>query len=74
MIVIADNGPGIPENIRETVFYPMVTSRTAGNGLGLSIAQSIVERHQGTIECESEPGRTVFKIILPYLKEKSMKK
>ena len=74
VIVIADNGPGIPENIRETVFYPMVTSRTAGNGLGLSIAQSIVERHQGTIECESEPGRTVFKIILPYLKEKSMKK
>lgn len=66
---ISDNGPGIPENIRETLFYPMVTSRPDGSGLGLSIAQSIVERHNGLIECDSEPGRTVFRIVLPLRKE-----
>ncbi len=70
VIVVTDNGPGIPENIKETLFYPMVTSRASGNGLGLSIAQSIVERHNGMIECQSVPGKTIFKIILPYQKDK----
>lgn len=64
-VAIIDNGPGIPEQIRDMLFYPMVTSRANGHGLGLSIAQNIVEHHKGTIECESEPGRTMFKIILP---------
>ncbi len=66
---IIDNGPGIPEKIRDTLFYPMVTTRTDGHGLGLSIAQNIVDHHQGTIECESVPGCTVFKIILPIINE-----
>lgn len=62
---ISDNGPGIPEKIKNMLFYPMVTTRTEGHGLGLSISQNIVEHHQGTIECESKPGCTIFKIILP---------
>lgn len=70
VIAFTDNGPGIPESIKETIFYPMVTTKADGNGLGLSIAQSIVERHHGTIECESEKGRTTFKIILPFQKDK----
>lgn len=66
-ISITDNGPGIPADIKDRLFYPMVTSRADGHGLGLSIAQNIVEHHCGTIECDSEPGCTVFKIILPIL-------
>ncbi|EAT12435.1 nitrogen regulation protein NR(II) [Bermanella marisrubri] len=64
-ISIVDNGPGIPEDIRESLFFPMVSGRAEGTGLGLSIAQSIVNQHQGIIECESEPGRTQFSIYLP---------
>lgn len=64
-IDIEDNGPGIPEELRETIFLPMVTGSAEGAGLGLSIAQSLVARHDGIIEFESEPGRTVFKVYLP---------
>lgn len=66
-ISIIDNGPGIPPKIKDILFYPMITSRPDGHGLGLSIAQNIVEHHKGTIECESEVGCTVFKIILPLI-------
>lgn len=62
---IEDNGPGIPESIRDRIFYPLVSGRDGGSGLGLTLAQTFVQQHQGTIECESEPGRTVFKIIIP---------
>ncbi|EKF76137.1 sensory box histidine kinase NtrB [Alcanivorax hongdengensis A-11-3] len=62
---IEDNGPGIAEEIQETLFYPMVSGRANGSGLGLSIAQSIISQHQGLIECESEPGKTVFSLLLP---------
>ncbi len=62
---IIDNGPGIPEEIRESLFYPMVSGRADGTGLGLSIAQSIINQHQGIIECDSESGRTEFSIFLP---------
>lgn len=62
---ISDNGPGIPENIRESLFFPMVSGRAEGTGLGLSIAQSIINQHQGIIECDSEPGKTEFSIYLP---------
>lgn len=62
---IIDNGPGIPDNIRESLFFPMVSGRADGTGLGLSIAQSIVNQHQGIIECDSEPGNTHFSIYLP---------
>ncbi|OQX30305.1 MAG: two-component system sensor histidine kinase NtrB [Candidatus Sedimenticola endophacoides] len=62
---IEDNGPGIPETIREKLFYPMVTASAGGVGLGLSIAQSLINQHGGLIECESEPGRTLFNVLLP---------
>ena len=62
---IIDNGPGIAEDVQETLFYPMVSGRASGTGLGLSIAQSIISQHQGLIECESQPGETVFSILLP---------
>jgi two-component system nitrogen regulation sensor histidine kinase GlnL len=62
---IEDNGPGIPEEIREHIFYPMVTAKPGGTGLGLSIAQDIIAKHGGLIECDSRPGLTVFSIYLP---------
>lgn len=64
-IDIIDNGPGIPEDIAETLFVPMVSGRPNGSGLGLSIAQSIVHRHGGLLACESRPGETCFSIYLP---------
>lgn len=62
---VIDNGPGIPIDIRDKIFYPLVSGREGGTGLGLSIAQSFVEQHQGTIDLESAPGRTCFTILLP---------
>jgi two-component system nitrogen regulation sensor histidine kinase GlnL len=64
-IAVTDNGPGIPPAIRERIFYPLVSGREGGSGLGLTIAQTFVAQHGGTIECESEPGRTEFRILLP---------
>jgi two-component system nitrogen regulation sensor histidine kinase GlnL len=62
---IEDNGPGVPEDIRERIFYPLVSGRDGGSGLGLTLAQTFVQQHQGTIECDSEPGKTVFRIVIP---------
>jgi two-component system, NtrC family, nitrogen regulation sensor histidine kinase GlnL len=62
---IIDNGPGIPLFLKDQLFFPMISGRPDGTGLGLSFAQSIVQKHQGLIEFESEPGRTQFSIILP---------
>ena len=62
---IEDNGPGVPEAIRDRIFYPLVSGRDGGSGLGLTLAQTFVQQHSGTIECESEPGRTIFRIMLP---------
>jgi two-component system, NtrC family, nitrogen regulation sensor histidine kinase GlnL len=64
-VQVIDNGPGIDEELREKIFYPMITTRSDGTGLGLSIAQSLISRHQGLIECSSKPGKTVFSILLP---------
>ncbi|MFN3712405.1 MAG: nitrogen regulation protein NR(II) [Alcanivoracaceae bacterium] len=64
-IDIEDNGPGVPDALKEMLFYPMVSGRAAGTGLGLSISQSIIGQHRGLIECESSPGRTVFSVLLP---------
>lgn len=64
-IGIQDNGPGIPEAIREKLFYPMVTASEGGVGLGLSIAQSLINQHGGLVECTSEPGKTLFSVLLP---------
>jgi two-component system, NtrC family, nitrogen regulation sensor histidine kinase GlnL len=62
---IEDNGPGVPEDIRDRIFHPMVSGREGGSGLGLTLAQTFVQQHNGTIECDSVPGRTLFKILIP---------
>jgi two-component system nitrogen regulation sensor histidine kinase GlnL len=64
-VEIIDNGPGIPDDIREQIFYPLVSGREGGSGLGLAVAQTLVAQNHGTIDCESRPGRTVFSIFLP---------
>ena len=64
-VEVIDNGPGIPEHLREAIFFPMVTGRAEGTGLGLAIAHSIVSRHRGLLECESGNGRTCFRLLLP---------
>lgn len=64
-IEIEDDGPGIPTNMQDSVFYPLVTSRPEGTGLGLPAAQELLSRHGGLIEFESRPGRTVFLIRIP---------
>ncbi|MCU7885301.1 MAG: PAS domain-containing sensor histidine kinase, partial [Candidatus Thiodiazotropha sp. (ex Lucinoma annulata)] len=63
-IEISDNGPGIPLDIQERVFFPLV-SGSDGMGLGLSISQTLINRHQGLIEFTSKPGHTVFRVLLP---------
>jgi len=62
---IEDNGPGVPETLRERVFFPLVSGREGGSGLGLTLAQTFIQQHHGTVEFESEPGRTDFKIVIP---------
>jgi two-component system nitrogen regulation sensor histidine kinase GlnL len=62
---VVDNGPGIPEEMRERIFYPLVSGRDGGSGLGLTLSQTFVQHHHGTIECDSGPGRTCFTIMLP---------
>ncbi len=62
---IEDNGPGVPEDIRDRIFFPLVSGRDGGSGLGLTLAQTFVQQHQGTIECLSQPGLTIFKIVIP---------
>jgi two-component system nitrogen regulation sensor histidine kinase GlnL len=64
-IKVIDNGPGIPETVRERMFYPLVSGREGGSGLGLTIAQNFVQHHHGTIDCVSQPGQTIFTIRLP---------
>ncbi len=60
-----DDGPGVPPELGETIFYPLVTARVGGTGLGLAVAQDIATRHGGIIEFDSRPGRTVFSLLLP---------
>lgn len=64
-IEIIDDGPGIPDDIRSEVFYPLITGRPEGTGLGLSIAQSLLQLHGGSIAYERDNDRTVFRILLP---------
>lgn len=64
-IKVVDNGPGIPDEIRERMFYPLVSGREGGSGLGLTIAQNFIQHHHGTIDCQSRPGHTVFVLRLP---------
>ena len=62
---VIDNGPGIPAEIMERIFFPLVSGREGGSGLGLTLAQTFVQQHEGIIECSSTPGRTLFKVTLP---------
>jgi two-component system nitrogen regulation sensor histidine kinase GlnL len=62
---IIDNGPGIPPEIRDRIFYPLVSGREGGSGLGLTLAQTFVQQHMGMIECESRPGYTDFRVLIP---------
>ena len=62
---VIDNGPGVPEDIKDRIFYPLVTGRAGGSGLGLSLAQNFVQQHGGVIECESKAGHTDFKMLIP---------
>lgn len=62
---VIDNGPGVPHSIRDRIFFPLVSGREGGSGLGLTLAQTFVQQHHGLIECDSVPGRTDFKILIP---------
>ncbi|TFY96575.1 PAS domain-containing sensor histidine kinase [Ramlibacter rhizophilus] len=62
---VIDNGPGVPPAIKDRIFYPLVSGRDGGSGLGLTLAQTFVQQHHGLIECDSVPGRTDFKILIP---------
>ncbi len=62
---VTDNGPGVPDAIKDRIFYPLVSGREGGTGLGLTLAQTFVQQHHGVIECDSVPGRTNFKILIP---------
>ncbi|MES2635128.1 MAG: nitrogen regulation protein NR(II) [Pseudomonadota bacterium] len=62
---VIDNGPGVPESIRDRIFFPLVSGREGGSGLGLTLAQTFVQQHHGLIECDSVPGKTDFKILIP---------
>ncbi|MDD3352153.1 nitrogen regulation protein NR(II) [Zoogloea sp.] len=66
---VIDNGPGVPQEIRDKIFYPLVSGRENGSGLGLSLAQSFVELHHGAIDVDSRPGRTCFTVFLPVTRE-----
>jgi two-component system nitrogen regulation sensor histidine kinase GlnL len=62
---VIDNGPGVPDSIKDRIFYPLVSGRDGGSGLGLTLAQTFVQHHHGQIEVDSQPGCTDFKILIP---------
>ena len=62
---IIDNGPGVPDELKDRIFFPLVSGRDNGTGLGLTLAQTFIQQHDGLIEVESRPGRTDFRILIP---------
>lgn len=66
LLQVIDNGPGIPAELKDHIFYPLVTGRAEGTGLGLTIAQTYVHQHGGTVEFDSRPGHTCFTVLLPF--------
>jgi two-component system nitrogen regulation sensor histidine kinase GlnL len=68
---VKDNGPGVPEDLLPHLFDPFVTTKPTGTGLGLALVAKIIGDHGGIVECESQPRRTVFRVLMPmYLSEK----
>lgn len=65
LVEVEDNGPGVAPNLQDSLFYPMVTGRAEGTGLGLYLVQNLVQRNAGTVSCSSKPGQTIFSIIFP---------
>jgi two-component system nitrogen regulation sensor histidine kinase GlnL len=68
-VEVEDDGPGVPAALQETLFYPLITSRAGGTGLGLALAQDLVTRQGGLIEFTSTPGQTVFQMLFPIEEE-----
>lgn len=66
---VQDNGPGVPADIRSHMFDPFITTKTNGSGLGLALVAKIVSDHGGIIECDSQPGRTIFRVLMPMARE-----
>ncbi|MDQ3215360.1 MAG: nitrogen regulation protein NR(II) [Pseudomonadota bacterium] len=64
-LCVIDNGPGVPEHLKDRIFFPLVSGRDGGNGLGLTLAQTFIKQHEGMIESDSRPGRTNFRILIP---------
>ena len=64
-VEVEDNGPGVPDELRDSIFFPMVSGHQGGTGLGLPIAQELINQHGGLIECDSRPGQTRFLVYLP---------
>ena len=69
-VSVIDNGHGVPADIKNDLFEPFVSTKAAGSGLGLALVSKIVDQHGGVVECESEPGWTAFRLLLPVWKEK----
>jgi two-component system nitrogen regulation sensor histidine kinase GlnL len=64
-VTVADNGPGIPEDLKPHLFEPFVTTKARGSGLGLALVAKIIVEHGGIIECETKPRQTIFRAMLP---------
>jgi two-component system nitrogen regulation sensor histidine kinase GlnL len=64
-VTVTDNGPGVADSVRPHLFEPFVTTKQAGSGLGLPLVAKIIAEHGGVVEFESQPGRTVFRTLMP---------